>query len=142
MTDTVTPDIRSRVMSRVRSRNTGPEMYVRRCVWSEGFRYRLNVKKLPGRPDMVFARYRLAVFVHGCFWHQHDCPNAKRPSSNRDYWDRKLDGNMERDSRNRAKLEGLGWTVATVWECNLQASTEALLSRLKCLRSEGLPSPV
>ena len=142
MTDTVTPDIRSRVMSRVRSRNTGPEMYVRRCVWSEGFRYRLNVKKLPGRPDMVFAKYRLAVFVHGCFWHQHDCPNAKRPSSNRDYWDRKLDGNMERDSRNRAKLEGLGWTVATVWECNLQASTEALLSRLKCLRSEGLPWPV
>ena len=132
--DTVSPEVRSRVMARVRSRDTRTEMYVRRCVWAEGFRYRLSPKNLPGRPDMVFPRYRLVVFVHGCFWHQHDCPNAKRPSSNRDYWDRKLNSNMERDARNRAKLEGLGWTVATVWECSLKASTEDLVLRLRDLR--------
>ena len=135
MVDTVSPEVRSRVMSRVRGRNTGAEMYVRRTIWAEGFRYRLHVKKLPGTPDLALAKYRLAVFVHGCFWHQHDdCPRSKRPSSNREYWDKKLDGNAARDARHRDQLEKLGWAVATIWECNLKSDTESLLEQLRRVR--------
>ena len=135
MADSISPEARSRVMSRVRGCNTSPELYVRRTVWSEGFRYRLHVRKLPGVPDLALAKYRLAVFVHGCFWHQHDgCPNSKRPSSNREYWDKKLDGNAARDARHRTRLEELGWTVVTIWECSLKSDTENLLERLRVFR--------
>ena len=136
MADTVSPETRSRVMSRVRSRNTRPELYVRRTVWAEGFRYRLHVKKLPGNPDIALAKYRLAVFVHGCFWHHHGCAKDRRPSSNREYWDRKLDGNAERDARYRTQLEELGWSVVTIWECSLAAGTESLVSELRAVRAE------
>ena len=121
-------------MSFVRGRNTRPELYVRRMVWAEGFRYRLHVRKLPGTPDLVLTKYGLAVFVHGCFWHQHSCSRAKRPSSNLEYWDRKLDGNVARDARDRIKLEELGWTLVTIWECSLESGTESLLARLRNLR--------
>ena len=131
MPDFLSPDARSSLMSKVRSGDTRPELYVRRAVWSEGFRYRLHVRKLPGAPDLVLTKYRLAVFVHGCFWHQHSCSRAKRPVSNRGYWDRKLDGNMVRDAQSRARLEKLGWSVATVWECDLKTGTEGLLKYLK-----------
>ena len=135
MADSLSPEARSRLMSRVRSRDTRPELYVRRAVWSEGFRYRLHVKKLPGTPDLVLKRYRLVVFVQGCYWHQHGCSKSKRPSSNREFWDLKLDGNMARDARDRASLEELGWTVATIWECSLKTETEALLTQLKSVRN-------
>lgn len=122
-------------MSKVRGRNTAPELHVRRTIWAAGFRYRLHVKKLPGKPDLALAKYRLAVFVHGCFWHQHaGCPNAKRPTSNREYWDKKLDGNAARDARHKTRLEESGWSVATIWECNLKSDTESLLERLKSMR--------
>ncbi len=138
MADTISPEARSRVMSRVRGRNTAPELHVRRAVWAEGFRYRLHVRKLPGTPDLALAKYRLAVFVHGCFWHQHDgCRNAKRPSSNREYWDKKLDGNAARDARHRIQLEESGWAVATIWECSLKSDTESLLERLKNMRKDN-----
>lgn len=137
MADSISPKARSRVMSRVPSRNTRPELYVRHKVWAEGFRYRLHVKKLPGNPDLVLTKYRLAVFIHGCFWHQHGCPNSKRPSSNQEYWNRKLDGNMTRDTRNRMRLESLGWTVVTIWECGLKREVENLLLRLRASREEG-----
>lgn len=123
-------------MSSVRGRDTRPELYVRRKVWGDGFRYRLHVRELPGKPDLVLSKYRIAVFVHGCFWHQHDCPKAKRPSSNRDFWDRKLDGNMARDALHRRCLEELGWTVATIWECSLESATEELLAKLRDFRDE------
>ena len=135
MPDFLSPDARSSLMSKVRSRDTRPELYVRRAVWSEGFRYRLRVRKLPGAPDLVLTRYRLAVFVHGCFWHQHDCSRAKRPASNREYWDRKLDANVERDARHRAKLRELGWNVAIIWECRLKVGTEDLLAHLRSERA-------
>ena len=91
MVDTMLPEQRSRLMSRVRGRDTGLEMHVRRTVWGAGFRYRLHARKLPGTPDLVLAKYRLVVFVHGCFWHQHGCARSRRPSSNQAYWERKLD---------------------------------------------------
>ena len=123
MADSFTPDVRSRVMSRIRSRDTRPELYVRRAVWAEGFRYRLHVRAMPGVPDLVLPKYRIVIFVHGCFWHQHGCRKTRRPASNREYWDWKLDGNVARDALNRSRLEGMGWAVATVWECRLAEGT-------------------
>ena len=131
------PDTRSRVMSRIRGRDTRPELYVRKALWREGFRYRLNVRQLPGTPDLVFARYRVALFVHGCFWHQHGCPRTSRPSSNQDYWERKLSRNTARDAQSQAKLEKMGWTVFTIWECNLQEGTDETLRFLNVLRYRG-----
>jgi DNA mismatch endonuclease (patch repair protein) len=121
-------------MSRVRSRNTGPELRVRRAVWAEGFRYRLHKRGLPGTPDLVFSKYELAVFVHGCFWHQHGCPKSKRPSSNDEYWDRKLDSNIARDARARVALNALGWQSRTMWECRLESDLAELLSLLAEMR--------
>ena len=136
MADMMSADQRSRAMSRVRGRDTGPELRVRHQVWSDGFRYRLHVRTLPGAPDFVLPKYRMAVFVHGCFWHQHGCPKSKRPSSNREFWDRKLDGNVARDACNVMRLTESGWTVVTVWECSLEQDTDALLEKLRRKREE------
>ena len=134
MADTMRSDVRSWVMSRIRSRNTRPELYVRRTIWSQGFRYRLNVRRLPGTPDLVLAQYGVALFVQGCFWHQHGCSKSRRPSSNLDYWELKLNRNVDRDARNHAKLRDLGWTVIAIWECRLQEDTHEVLRFLKTLR--------
>ena len=120
-TDVYGPEKRSAVMRRVKSKNTTPEMAVRRLVWSLGARYRLHAKALPGKPDLVLAGRRLAIFVHGCFWHGHDCPRGARvPKANRGYWTGKIGRNRARDAVNLAALEGLGWRVETVWECELK----------------------
>ena len=134
MPDSMSPEVRSRVMSRIRGRDTRPEKFVRTILWQAGFRYRLHVRKLPGVPDLVLAKYKLAVFVHGCFWHQHGCAKSSRPSSNQEYWDQKLDGNVARDARNQKALMKSGWTVATIWECRLEADTSRWLAFLKTLR--------
>ncbi|MXX80776.1 MAG: DNA mismatch endonuclease Vsr [Chloroflexi bacterium] len=136
MADRLTQAQRSALMSRVRTRDTSAEMYVRQRVWRSGFRYRLAVKSLSGRPDMVLPRFRTAVFVHGCFWHGHDCPKGRRPSSNRDFWNRKLDGNIERDKRSVDRLEADGWSVSVIWECELKSGTEQLLTKLGSQRRE------
>ena len=136
MPDTLSPEARSRIMLSIRSKDTRPELYVRKRIWSEGFRYRLHVKTLPGTPDLVLSKYRMAVFVHGCFWHQHDCPNATRPSSNTEYWDHKLDRNIVRDALHRSRLDELDWEVVTVWECNLETGTKSLLAKLKSIRND------
>jgi len=105
-------------MRRVRSRDTSPELRVRRALHAMGFRFRLHRKDLPGCPDITLPRHRCIVMVHGCFWHGHDCPaGCKRPSSNAAYWNNKLDRNRLRDARNIAKLESMGWRVLVVWEC-------------------------
>ena len=134
MADTVLPEKRSRMMSSIRGRDTQPELYVRKALWSRGFRYRLHARQLPGAPDVVLRKYRTAIFVHGCFWHQHGCSKTHRPSSNRQYWDRKLDGNVARDARNQTKLRESGWNVFTVWECTLAQDTEYLLHCLDTFR--------
>ena len=136
MADFLTQENRSGLMSRVRSRGTAAELYVRRVVWQAGFRYRLNVRKLPGSPDLVLQRHRTAVLVQGCFWHGHDCRKGqRRPASNTGFWNRKLDGNLARDAANQAKLQEMGWTVFIIWECLLADGTDALLSHLRRLHN-------
>ena len=121
-------------MAAIRSKDTKPELYVRRRVHAAGFRFRLHRRDLPGRPDLVLPRYRLAVLVHGCFWHGHDCERAGRPGKNTAYWGPKIEGNMIRDQRNTYSLEQEQWDVFTVRECTLERDTARLLRRLEGLR--------
>lgn len=121
-------------MAAVRTRDTEPELYVRRKLFAAGFRFRLHVRKLPGRPDIVLPRYRTAVFVHGCFWHGHACPRGARPTTNVGFWNAKLDANSHRDKRNRAALEAAGWRAIVVWQCELQEATAKLVKSLKAAR--------
>ena len=118
-------------MSRIRSRDTAPEMRVRRILHAAGLRYRLHGKALPGKPDLVFARAKTVVFVHGCFWHMHDCKYGKpAPATNRAFWAEKRQSNAARDIRNRAQLEALGWRVFEIWECEIR-DPERLRIRLE-----------
>lgn len=115
-------------MSRIRGTDTKPEQFVRKYLFSQGLRYRKNVTTLPGKPDIVLPKYKTVVFVHGCFWHKHDCGRFVWPKSNPDYWRAKIEGNTARDSKHKAELEALGWKVLTVWECELKSDqrTETL----------------
>lgn len=118
-------------MSRIGPRDTLPELAVRRAAHRMGFRFRLHRKELPGRPDLVFARHRLAVFVHGCFWHRHaGCKNATMPKTRPEFWQRKFSGNVERDRRACEKLERLGWRTLIIWECQAEdaARLDSILS--------------
>lgn len=120
MADNHSKEARSINMSHIRSTNSKPEEIVRKYLFAEGFRYRKNVKKLPGCPDIVLPKYKTVIFVNGCFWHKHDCPRLVWPSSNQDYWRPKILRNIERDNQSRKELETLGWKVITVWECELK----------------------
>lgn len=120
--DVLTPEQRSRNMSAIRSRNTSPERAVRTLVYALGFRFRLHAADLPGKPDLVFRSLRKVIFVHGCFWHRHDCPLGRvRCRTNVEFWDRKFKSNMDRDSRNVKELRSQGWDVLVVWECWLSS---------------------
>jgi DNA mismatch endonuclease (patch repair protein) len=133
VTDIFDPAKRSAVMRRVKGRNTTPEMIVRRALTRLGARYRLHRKDLPGSPDVVMPGRRLALFVHGCFWHGHDCPRgARTPKQNRDYWLTKVGRNRARDAENRKALAAMGWRVETLWECELKDAA-GLEERLKSL---------
>jgi DNA mismatch endonuclease, patch repair protein len=134
MSDKVTSEQRSRMMAAVRGRDTLPELYVRKRLFAEGFRYRLHAKELAGKPDIVLPRFRIAVFVHGCFWHGHSCKRGKRPESNSAFWNTKIDGNVQRDGHNRLALKTAGWLTVVIWQCRLEKSTNALLARLAKLR--------
>ena len=117
--DTVTPDVRSRIMASIRGKDTAPEMAVRRRAHAMGFRFRLHRRDLPGSPDLVFPRLRLCLFVHGCFWHRHaGCRAATIPRSNAAFWEAKFDRNVERDTRSTALLRQAGWNVEIVWGCD------------------------
>jgi DNA mismatch endonuclease, patch repair protein len=130
VTDRVDSVRRSSMMAAVRSKNTKPEMCVRRLVHSLGYRYRLHSTKLPGRPDLVFPRRRKVIFVHGCFWHRHaDCLKATVPKTRTEFWEQKLDGNVARDRRIERMLNDDGWGVLILWQCELQG-TERLSRRL------------
>ena len=120
-TDVYGPEKRSAVMRRVKAQGTSPERQVRRLIWSMGARYRLNRADLAGKPDIVLAGRRLAIFVHGCFWHGHDCARGARvPKANRDYWTAKIARNRARDQASLAALATAGWRVEIVWECELK----------------------
>ena len=120
--DTLSPKQRSRVMSRIHGRDTGPEILIRSMVHRLGYRFRLHRKDLPGTPDLVFPVRRSAVFVHGCFWHGHDCSRGRLPSSNVAFWEQKIGKNKQRDDRVRKLLRKQGWKVLAVWQCETKDS--------------------
>ncbi len=132
--DTLSPERRSALMSRIRSKDTGIEVTVRKGLHRLGFRYRLGGGGLPGRPDIVLPKYRAVVFVHGCFWHGHDCPLYRLPTTRTAFWQAKIEANRERDARKAAGLRAAAWNVETVWECQVRGRSpeaiEALIERL------------
>lgn len=130
MVDNFPPEIRSRIMRAIKGKDTSPEMTVRRIVHGMGKRYRLHRKDLPGKPDLTFAGLRKVIFVHGCFWHGHDCKHGTRqPKDNADYWGKKIRRNKERDRESQTALKSMGWDVMVIWECQLK-DLEALKERL------------
>ncbi|MEW6128861.1 MAG: DNA mismatch endonuclease Vsr [Acidobacteriota bacterium] len=131
MTDTVSSSVRSRIMASVKQRHTKPELLVRSRLHQLGYRFRVQRRDLPGSPDIVLPKYRTAIFVHGCFWHQHKgCSKSRKPTSNNDYWDQKLLENVRRDRRKVAALKKLDWRVILVWECETK-DTEKLKKKLE-----------
>lgn len=120
MTDNKTREERSVNMSHIRSSNTKPEELVRKYLFAQGFRYRKNDKRYPGKPDIVLPKYKTIIFVNGCFWHMHNCSRSRLPKSNLDYWRPKIKRNVERDQENYEKLKQAGWNVLIIWECELK----------------------
>lgn len=119
MVDRVSPAVRSKIMSRIRGKNTKPEVLVRSELHRLGFRFRIHDKKLPGSPDIVLKKYQAVIFVHGCFWHRHQCRHFKWPSTNSEFWRKKINKNWENDMRAIEQLSILNWRVCIVWECAL-----------------------
>ncbi len=119
--DNLTAEQRKKTMTRVKSKDTKPEMTMRRLIHAMGYRFRLHRSDLPGKPDLAFPKFHKVIFVHGCFWHGHSCKSGKnRPASNKSYWIPKLERNMQRDKQNRRKLEELGWQSLVIWECQIK----------------------
>lgn len=125
MADNLTKEVRSMNMSHIRSKNSKPEEIVRKFLFANGFRYRKNVKSLPGCPDIVLSKYHTVIFVNGCFWHKHNCSRFVWPTSNQEYWRQKILHNVERDKRNTDLLQQTGWNVLIVWECELKAKNRS-----------------
>lgn len=134
MADNHSKEVRSKNMSHIRSTNSKPEEIVRKYLFSKGFRYRKNVRTLPGCPDIVLPKYHTVIFVNGCFWHKHDCGRFVWPSSNTEYWIAKINRNVERDKQNHKKLIDMGWKVLIIWECELKKNVRE--DRLKHLIKE------
>ncbi len=146
MADVFTPEKRSEVMSRIRGRDTKPELALRSMLHRLGYRFTVNGprnRSLPGRPDLVLPKYQTVVFVHGCFWHGHaHCKNFRLPASRTEWWKAKIEGNQQRDRRNEATLRSIGWHVVTIWECalNSAAARDWLTARLPALLGRPLES--
>jgi DNA mismatch endonuclease (patch repair protein) len=126
MVDIVDSATRSRMMAGIRGRNTKPEILIRSLLHRQGFRFRLHVRNIPGKPDMVFPRYRAVIFVHGCFWHGHDCPLFKWPGTRPEFWREKIGRNQSNDYRTRTALITAGWRVGVVWECAIRGASKDL----------------
>lgn len=138
------PLSRSQIMSRIKGRDTGPEMAVRRALRARGIGYRVHVAGLPGRPDVVLPGCRLAIFVHGCFWHRHPgCDGCSDPKSSSDFWQRKFRANVERDRRKTELLRRLGWTVGVVWECETARTSDLdlVVKAVEEIRAGGISRP-
>lgn len=139
--DVVDAATRSRMMSNIRGKDTHPEIVVRKYLHANGYRFRIHRKDLPGNPDIVLPKLRTCIFVHGCFWHRHlNCKYATTPKTRIDFWSDKFAKNVERDLRKRDELEREGWTVLTVWECELKRSDEVLVALLEKLQSKSAGS--
>jgi len=130
LSETPVPPARSALMRAVRRRDTGPELTVRRALHARGWRFRLHRKDLPGSPDIVFPSRRKVIFVHGCFWHGHDCPKGRQPKTRQEFWATKIHDNRARDHRAEEALSGLGWSTLVVWQCELR-EREAVLQRVE-----------
>jgi len=130
MTDIVSSEKRSQMMSGIRGKDTKPELRVRHYLHAQGFRFRLHDRRLPGKPDLVLPKWNAAVFVHGCFWHWHDCRYFKLPKTRPEFWSEKLAGNRARDEINCRRLEALGWRVLVIYECELRDAPDEALARL------------
>jgi DNA mismatch endonuclease (patch repair protein) len=141
MVDVVSTETRSRMMSGIKGKDTKPEIVLRRRLHSAGFRFRLH-QNLPGRPDLVFRKWNAVIFVHGCFWHRHECRIFKWPATRIDFWRAKIDGNAQRDTRNIAKLRAEGWRVAIVWECALRSDATKVARLCSRWLRGGAPSLV
>ena len=128
MADKMTPQQRSDCMRRIKSKNTRPEMLVRRFLFSHGFRYRIHAKTLPGTPDLAIVGLRTCIFINGCFWHGHNCRNVS-PETNRDYWDKKRSNNIKHDNKINDLFEKRGWTVIRIWECELKKKNVIILNK-------------
>jgi DNA mismatch endonuclease (patch repair protein) len=140
--DTRSKEKRSLIMSAVHSKNTSPELLVRRFLWSHGIRYRIHPKYLPGKPDIAIPRYKLAIFVHGCFWHGHgDCHRGRLPKSRKKYWKAKIEANKKRDALVEEELEAIGWNQLIIWDCQLRTQKAATRALPKLLESMLLLCP-
>lgn len=139
MTDRITKEQRSKNMSHIRSKDTSIELKVRKYLFSLGYRYRVNYKELPGKPDIVFTKKKIAIFIHGCYWHGHNCNSryAHVSKSNTDYWNTKIQRNQERDKRNIEQLEKDGWKVIVLWECEIKENFEFIIKE-KILKNFNL----
>ena len=135
--DVHSPAQRSFNMSKIRGKDTRPEMVVRRWLWANGYRYRLHRKDLPGRPDIVLSKYHAIIFVHGCFWHRHGCKYSTFPSTRQNFWQTKFEGNVQRDKDNQARLTSQGWRVFVLWECEINRWDLYLEHRIKTFISNG-----
>ena len=137
MADVFTKAKRSWIMSRVSSRGTRPEQRVAEALKAAGIRFGANRRSLPGSPDIVLPRLRLAIFIDGCFWHWHGCVRCRMPASNQSYWRRKISGNVCRDKKNRSELHRLGWSYMTIWECDLNSGIRRCLRRISILKRQS-----
>ena len=130
MADIVPAEVRSRMMSNIRGKNTRPELILRKALHATGFRFRLHDRTLPGTPDIILSRYRAVIFVHGCFWHGHDCHLYRLPATRPDFWREKIARNRAVDTRSEQQLEGAGWRQAIVWECALKGKSRRPLAEV------------
>ena len=132
MVDIFSKKKRSQIMARISGKDTKPELIIRRILFSEGYRYRLHRKDLPGNPDIVFPGRKKAIFVNGCFWHGHNCKKAALPTTNREFWEKKINGNKKRDKRNLVKLKAMSWKSRVIWQCQIKKSTlETQIDKIK-----------
>ena len=138
MADTITAERRSEIMSHIKSKDTSIELMVRRYLFALGYRYRVNYKALPGKPDIVFTKKKIAIFIHGCYWHGHDCGSryAHSSQSNKAYWGPKIQRTQKRDQEHIAELEADGWKVIVLWECKLKGNYNYILAQLVDLISK------
>ena len=127
--DVLTPEQRHFNMSRIHSKDTKPEIIVRKWLWQNGYRYRLHKKDLPGKPDIVLIKYKAVIFVHGCFWHMHNCKYGSKPKTNRDFWNKKLNDNVKRDIKNVKDLRSIGWRILIIWECETRKKNLSILAQ-------------
>ncbi len=139
MVDIFSPEKRSAIMRRIKSRDSKPELIVRKLTHSLGYRYRLHRKDLPGTPDLVFPKYKKVIFVHGCFWHGHNgCKRASLPATNVEFWKKKISGNIVRDTNNYEKLEGSGWKYLIIWQCEIKKSMlDSLANKISLFLNPG-----